>query len=105
MCKPRKARMEVATATPQGAYEGETIRLDRRQADANASPEWRHRGAFPWWTLWLIWPLISLAKWVVPAILGGVAAAAGALSEVVASGIMFWPVLLIVIGVVLLRKR
>jgi hypothetical protein len=31
------------------------------------------RGGFPWWTLWLLWPLIGVLKAAVPAVWSGVA--------------------------------
>ena len=92
-------------ATAEGPYEGKTVRLDAQQATEVKRHKVAHCGMFPWWTLWLIWPLIGLFKWLVPAILAGIAAVAGALSELPLLAAGPWPILLIVVGIMLLRRR
>jgi hypothetical protein len=56
---------------------------------------------FPWWTLWLIWPLIGLAKLVTPLVLNTLAAMTGSLGE---RGALLVALLLIVAGIALLRR-
>ena len=41
------------------SYEGETTQLN---AEVGRHQFRAGRRAFPWWTLWLIWPLIGLLK-------------------------------------------
>lgn len=54
MCRYRR---EMRVAGAEGPADGETVRLGDR-------PYHRARscGGFPWWTLWMIWPLFWLAK-------------------------------------------
>ena len=62
----------------------------------------RHTG-FPWWTLWLIWPLIGLAKWFVPLYVGAITAIITQLST---TGVApFVAIALVVIGLVLIGRR
>jgi hypothetical protein len=84
-------------------YEGETIRLDPEHEPAGERMKRSKCGAFPWWTLWLIWPLFGPIKWLVMntmttlASLGSAAVEYGLFS--------LWPLALIIIGVWLLRRR
>lgn len=94
MCKRRTMQAAVATEP----YEGETIRFDPQGRLEGSARSRRHCGGFPWWTLWLIWPLIGLLKWSVPLLLG-VVAGLGQLT------VPLIPVLLIVLGLLLLRRR
>ncbi|MBV9788866.1 MAG: hypothetical protein JOZ51_11865 [Chloroflexi bacterium] len=94
MCKRRTIQ---AAAVPQ-SYEGETIRFDAQGDPERRSKPRHHCGGFPWWTLWLIWPLISVLKWSVPLLLGVVAN----LGQITLPLI---PVLMIVVGLLLLRRR
>ena len=118
MC--RRLRMETRTAAAGASYTGETVRLGTRQEGQSSAPqdgqsgtarEGRHapgcyrHGHFPLWALWFIWPLAGFVMWLVPAILGAIAAVAGTLSEVVGAVPGPWPVLLIIIGIMLLRRR
>lgn len=41
------------------SYEGQTTRLNTETQNGVCRSAWR---GFPWWTLWLIWPLIGLLK-------------------------------------------
>ncbi len=93
MCK-RRTR---PTATATQPYEGETIRLGGEQALKMEQPRARHH-CFPWWTLWLIWPLIGVFKWMLPLLIGAI----GGLMQIM---IPLLPVLLIVLGLLLLRRR
>lgn len=94
MCKRRMMQAVVATEP----YEGETIRFDPQSSMESSAQSRRHCGSFPWWTLWLIWPLIGLLKWSAPLLLG-VVAGLGQLT------VPLIPVLLIVLGLLLLRRR
>jgi hypothetical protein len=61
MCKKSYHRTSLVSATA-GAYEGQTRRLTPA---ATPHPKQRPRGwkrGFPWWSLWLIWPLAGLAR-------------------------------------------
>lgn len=93
MCKRRT--MRAAATRP---YEGRTIRFEPRRDPERRSGSRHHCGGFPWWTLWLIWPLIGLLKWSAPLLLG-VVAGMGQLT------LPLIPVLMIVLGLLLLRRR
>ena len=100
MCKRHTPVMERAPETHAGPYEGETVRLGAH--DATWTEHRRRWHAFPWWTLWMIWPLIGLVKVLVAAL----ATAFDGLAPLVAGGAWgVWPLLLIVVGLVLLRRR
>ena len=105
MCRQHFHTVETRMAVAEGAYEGETVRLDTQREGREARRESGRHGHFPWWTLWLIWPLVGLVKWLVPVLLGAIAAAAGALSHLPAPAFGPWPILLIVAGIILLRRR
>ncbi len=97
MCGRRHVQLETTPADE--SYTGETVDLSRQArttAGAHQAAMWR--GGFPWWTLWLIWPLILLLKTTIPFIAGSLAALAQISVPLV-------PVLLIVIGILLLRRR
>jgi hypothetical protein len=97
MCKPHTSiQREAAPAT------GPTTRLNdgefvEAQNGTLHARSWR-TAHFPWWTLWLIWPLIGLAKAVAPTLLGAI----GAVSQWY---VPLLPVLLIVLGAALLLAR
>jgi hypothetical protein len=93
MCK--RQTMQTASTQP---YEGETIRFDAEQRALGDSQATLHCASFPWWTLWLIWPLIGLLKWSMPLLIGVVAS----IGEITVPLI---PLLLIVLGLLLLRRR
>ena len=98
MCKRHTPEIRLAS---EGAYEGQTIRLDLREQVWGMRRANGHNWGFPWWTLWLIWPLIGLAKLVTPLILGTLAAFTGSLGIL---GAQFVAVLLIIVGITLLRR-
>lgn len=51
-------KRELRTAGADYPADGETVRLtDLSQADGR-----RCSPGFPWWTLWMLWPLFWLAK-------------------------------------------
>jgi hypothetical protein len=78
------------------AYEGETVRLSSGgAAERGGRCGW---GAFPWWTLWLIWPAIGLVKWTAPLV-------AGAYTELMTFSVPLLPVLLILVGLALIVRR
>lgn len=74
-------------------YEGETRRLSAPSARGRC---WG--GGFPWWTLWLLWPLFALLKGAT-ALIGP---ALGWLNQPVVLAIAPLPLLLIGAGVLLL---
>jgi hypothetical protein len=90
MCRHHQVSRETISVAPTGAYEGETVRLDA----ADARPATNHQHTFPWWTLWLVWPLLSLIKPAVMVLIGLV-------STVTMSALTLLPVLLILIGIIL----
>jgi hypothetical protein len=94
MCK----RHTMRTATVTQPYEGETIRLGAKRYSEYEPKAAGHCGGFPWWTLWLIWPLIGLLKASVPLLIGVVAG----IGEIT---LPLVPLLLIVCGLLLLRRR
>jgi hypothetical protein len=106
MRKRHAYRADSAALAAGGAYEGQTVRLDRREVEpAQDSSARAGRGefcarAFPWWTLWLIWPLFAAFKGLaapLPAALVGL----GGLPPVLAAAVA---VLLIAIGWLLVRR-
>ena len=109
MCKHKRYLSDqpmMAAMATDGAYEGQTVRLDSRDRVSHQRRE-RHscagHGRFPWWTLWLIWPLVGLAKWFVPLYFGAITASLAQLST---AGIApFMAIALIVIGLVLIGRR
>lgn len=92
MCKQQRRAPEALQAA-EGIYEGQTIRLDQQHH--------RH-GAFPYWTLWLIWPLLVLVKWLIPFSWGMFVAIMGAMSGSIGAAVA---IVLIVFGVALLLRR
>lgn len=53
-----KKHHQLKMAAPGAPAEGATVRLTDRPAGEGPRP----CGGFPWWTLWMIWPLFWLAK-------------------------------------------
>ncbi|HEU5102735.1 MAG TPA: hypothetical protein VFU22_27125 [Roseiflexaceae bacterium] len=105
MCKRKTHRIDMPMLAAEGAYEGRTVRLNHRDdmpaRRSDRGCAWHVR--FPWWTLWLIWPLIGLAKWFVPLYIGVVTAA---LTELRATGAA--PIvasILILAGLVLIARK
>lgn len=96
MCKRHthhEQNVYADTTTPT-VYDGDTVRLSDQR------PTRRHcGGGFPWWTLWLIWPAIGLFKLIA----ANAVSVVGSVSSVTALQIIA-AVLLIVAGVVLLRR-
>lgn len=87
MCKQRPAHENQAAV--EGAYQGQTIRLDLHG---------ERRKRFLCHALWLIWPSIVLVKWATPLMWAALAAITGALS---ASLVSVAAILLIVAGAAL----
>ena len=102
MCNRTTHRMDMSAMATEGAYEGQTVRLDQRDIANVERRVDRHR-SFPWWTLWLIWPLIGLAKWFVPLYLGAFTAVVTQLSTAGAAPIV--ALALIAVGIVLIRRK
>ena len=96
-------RRERLTPMVAGAYEGQTIRM----SDADGASVERRRAcegrSFPWWSLWLIWPLIGVAKWLVPLYLGAIGASLAQLSAAGLAPVV--AIALIVIGLLLIGRR
>ena len=108
MCRRYKHTSDALVAAAPGAYVGKTIRLDANEASSAERNEARindWRGGFHWWMLWLIWPIIAIAKWLVPVLLSALAAAAEQLSALDLPPARLTALLLIVIGFALLRRR
>ena len=98
MCKHKTYQIDHRAMATEGAYDGQTVRLDRRTEQTIR----RHNG-FRWWMLWMIWPLVALAKWFVPLYVG---AATAILAQLSAAGAApFIAVALIVVGLLLIRRR
>lgn len=98
MCGHKRRSMEQAETRSGESYEGATIRLGSEQTLLRQGNRYSWRGGFPWWTIWLIWPLVGLIKATAPAIMTSVQAVAQ-LSVPLA------PLALIVIGLWLLWRR
>ena len=109
MCKRHTYQANAPAMVAQGAYEGKTTRLAYGES---ALPEGymsegrrnRRHGHFPWWSLWLIWPLIGLLKWVAPIYLGALTALRDTFSTQAQPVAMIVAVLLIVAGLALIRR-
>jgi len=103
MCKRKSYQIDRPAIAANGAYEGQTVRLDAHGI-ARAEREIGRLGGFPWWSLWLIWPLIGLLKWVVPIYLGALTALRDAISTQAQPVAIVTAVLLIVAGLALIRR-
>jgi len=106
MCKRKSYLVDQSTMATEVGYEGQTVRLDSRDGISHERRDHHFcgwHGSFPWWTLWLIWPLIGLAKWIVPLYLGAVTYG---LAQLSAAGVApFAAIALIVIGLALIGRR
>lgn len=92
--------------TSEGAYEGETVRLGAYQpVQGMQRKQFHHCGGFPWWTLWLIWPLFGVIKGIWGALGATASALFVALPDFSISFSTFWPVALIGVGLLLWRRR
>lgn len=87
------------------AYVGDTVRLDGEQALAGLEHGAERRKCFPWWTLWLLWPLLMLVKGLVVAGAATAATLAELLRQPIILEVSLLPILLIVIGLFLLLRR
>lgn len=97
MCKSFNLR--AATDVPPQPYTGATVQLRSEAArSVEGQRRQRCRSSFPWWTLWLIWPLIGVAKMALPMLLN-----AGIVISQIGVPLLI-PLALIVIGVLLLRR-
>lgn len=63
MCGHKRA----PAASTGESYDGATTRLASGE-DHRAHGAHRH---FPWWTLWLIWPMVALLKGVSASVIAG----------------------------------
>lgn len=96
MC--RRRTMDTQGATARDSYTGATRRLDHQAPMGRPLRLAAWRGGVPWWTLWLVWPLIGVLKAAVPAIWSGTAA----LSQVT---VPLLPLVVVVGVLVVLRRR
>lgn len=93
MCRTNRA--EHRHFSENAAYEGETQRLALHSEPGSSTCHWR---GFPWWSLWLLWPLALLSKALLPIVAGGFAW----LTRPLVFEITVLPLLLIGIGLALL---
>src|SRR6266542_6681285 len=108
MCKRHTYQVNAPAMVSQGTYEGKTTRLaygeaalsERYTSEDRSLKRYRH---FPWWSLWLIWPLIGLLKWVAPIYIGVLAALRDTMGTQAQPVAMIVAVLLIVAGIALIR--
>lgn len=109
MCKRHARRMVPPALASEGAYEGETARLESGELDrmwdgrSRAERRGACRGGFPWWALWLLWPLFFVLKPLAMAARGAMASVAGpvALADLPAA---LLAVALIVAGLLLVLR-
>lgn len=99
----RHANERPRTLEYNGAYEGETVHLGSRQSNAAMHPARGRCGSFPWWTLWLIWPLIGLVKALIFVLPGLLVAMTGLAQEFATFGMSLLAIGLIIVGVWLIR--
>lgn len=81
----------------------------QRDARRPAGAEWAaERGScarFPWWALWMIWPLLALAKWLAPLYLGAATTLATTLQTFRTPLLVVLAAALIVAGLALIRPE
>lgn len=95
MCgRKRERRSQIEDSS---SYTGATISLNA-ESRTTAGPSCSRKYHFPFWLLWLIWPLAGLLKVVIPSL-------ATALAIAAQWTLPLWPLLLIAIGLFLLRRR
>jgi hypothetical protein len=98
MCGRKREPIRQAARTGEdSSYTGETVSLGT-ESRSSTRPTCSGKYQFPFWLLWLIWPLAGLIKLVIPWLAGG-------LVLVGQSVLPLWPVVLIAIGLLLLRRR
>lgn len=93
MCGKKRQRMVNEYGE---SYEGQTTQLNQDNTHYHRPSTCR---TFPWWTLWLIWPLIGLLKGLSGALLAGwlaLGAIAVPLNVLVAIGLILLGVMLLV---------
>ena len=95
MCK--RSITDTQGMTARDSYTGVTRRLDDHTPLGTLRSA-AGRGAFPWWTLWFLWPLTGVLKVAVPVVWSGVVA----LSQVT---VPLLPVVVIVGVLVVLWRR
>ena len=106
MCKRKSYRLDQPIMATEGGYEGRTVRLNARDSVSHERREQHScggHGGFPWWMLWLVWPLIGLVKWFVPLYLGAITAGIAQISTLGVAP--FVALALIVIGLVLIGRH
>ena len=103
MCK-RTYRHEQIAPVAAGAYQGQTIRMSGSDGPGS---ERRHNWArgFPWWALWLIWPLIGVLKWAAPMSASALAALRDNVGAFERPATALVALAMIIIGLALIRRR
>ncbi len=96
MCKRRITETQGATA--HGSYTGALRRLDHHAPMGSAFRLAAGCGSFPWWTLWLLWPLFGVLKAAGPVVWSWMAA----LSQVT---VPLLPLVVVIGMLVVLRRR
>lgn len=105
MCKRhhRHGRDYTRYQANSEAYEGDIIQLNRHAAVMNEQR--RHWcGTFPWWTLWLIWPLIIGFKALVAVLPNTLAKVTSGWEALALPVQVLVAVALIVLGVAVLQR-
>lgn len=109
MCKRREYSSALPALASGGAYEGKTRPLTASEqegwVDETGRSERRKTcGGFPWWTLWLIWPLMAALKSFGPAMAGAGAGLLAAIGGPASLPAALVAVALIVVGLALIRR-
>jgi hypothetical protein len=101
MCSRKRSTRRERAPQEFGPYDGRTVSLSGAGA-SQIERQGRCAGArFPWWSLWMIWPLVALVKWTVPLYAGAAAALVGSLGMALNTLVAL---ALIVAGLVLIRR-
>lgn len=109
MGKRHTYRIDRPTLAAEGTYEGKTVRLDPRAPERAGERSARAQrngfcwGGFPWWALWLIWPAVLALKWLVMA-LPAITVSLPKLDKALSVPAAFLAVLLIIVGILLMRR-
>lgn len=93
MCRAHRAEPRPVMETV--AYDGETRQLSLQSETDSSACRWR---GFPWWSLWLLWPLAMLLKALAPVVAGSFAL----LMQPIVLEITLLPLILIGIGLLVL---
>lgn len=103
MCR-RSDRPARQAAGSQESYEGRTLRLAPAggpRVERSGACRWH---GFPWWALWLLWPLAGLVKWAAPIYLSALAALRAPFGALPVPAAALAAVLLIAAGLWLIQR-